>query len=203
MSDDPLMFDRIAWQVAKRVPQGTSGLGVLVTSARPAEGKSYIASALASAFALLKAGPVALVECSPGANSSSLPERAVTWKDIVVGGVKARPSGTSVTHISCGGAEPSTAFQSYAVARAMSALRSEFTFVVLDGPILANCGELAAITDGSLLVIDASRTRREIIAGGLQANPISRKKMLGAVLNQMPRYVPRWLYRRARWCGAH
>jgi hypothetical protein len=79
----------------------------------------------------------------------------------------------------------------------MSELRSQFKFVVLDGPILANCGELAAITDGSLLVIDASRTRREIIAGGLQSNPINPRKMLGAVLNQMPRYVPRWLYRRA------
>jgi Mrp family chromosome partitioning ATPase len=196
MSDDPLIFQRIAWRIAKRLPPATSGLGVLVTSARPAEGKSYVARALAGAFSMLNVGPVALVECARAAYASP-PEHTVTWNEMLVAGAEAKPASTPVTHIPWGGADPSTAFQSAAVARAMSELRSQFKFVVLDGPILADCGELAAITDGSLLVIDASRTRREIIAGGLQANPINPRKMLGAVLNQMPRYVPRWLYRRA------
>jgi hypothetical protein len=116
---------------------------------------------------------------------------------MVIDGVLGRPSSNALTHFSCGGAAPSMAFQSAAVARALSALRSQFAFVVLDGPILENCGVLSSASDGSVLVIDANRTPREIIAGGLQANPIDPQKMLGAVLNNMPRYVPRWLYRRA------
>jgi Mrp family chromosome partitioning ATPase len=171
---------------------------VLVTSARPAEGKSFIANQLATAFGMQNSGPVALVECSRPADPSVQPgQHPVTWNNMVVGGVRGRPSSTAVTHFRWGDADSSTAFQSAAVARALSALRTQFAFIVLDGPILADCGVLGTVTDGSVLVIDASRTRREIIAGGLQANPIDPQKMLGAVLNKMPHYVPRWLYRRA------
>jgi len=198
MSDDPLLFQRIAWRVAKQLRDTSSGRVVLVTSARPAEGKSFIANALASAFGMQNAGPVALVECSRPERSGAQPgQHPVTWSDMVMNGVLGRPSGNAVTHFRWGGADPSTAFQSTAVARALSALRSQFVFAVLDGPILENCGVLGSVSDGSVLVIDANRTPREIIAGGLQANPIDPQKMLGAVLNNMPRYVPRWLYRRA------
>jgi len=198
MSEDPLLFQRIAWRVAKQLSETTSGRVVLVTSARPAEGKSFIANALATAFGQQDAGPVALVECSRPENLGvQAGQHPVTWSNMVVDGVVGRPSGNAVTHFRWGGADPSTAFQSTAVARALSALRSQFAFAVLDGPILENCGVLGSVSDGSVLVIDANRTPREIIAGGLQANPIDPKKMLGAVLNNMPRYVPRWLYRRA------
>jgi Mrp family chromosome partitioning ATPase len=199
MSDDPLLFQRIAWRIARQLPGGGSGRAVLVTSARPAEGKSFVARALAVAFGMQKIGPVALVECSrTGESSWSAAPDAVTWRNLVVAGVQARlPEESAVTLIPWGGADPSTAFQSAGVARAVGALRRQFAFVVLDGPILLNCGVLARVTDGSVLVVDANRTRREIIAGGLQANPIDPQKLLGAVLNQMPRYVPRWLYRRA------
>ena len=88
-------------------------------------------------------------------------------------------------------------FRSVGVACALNVLRSRFAFVVLDGPNLPDCGVLGARADGSLLVVNASHTRREIVRGSLRANPIAPEKMLGAVLNETPFYVPKWLYRRA------
>lgn len=103
----------------------------------------------------------------------------------------------SLKRLPFGNGDETTLYRAAGVARALSFLRGRFAFVILDGPPLTDCGRLTECADASLLVINASRTRREIVKGGLQASGLATHNLLGAVLNERPQYVPRWLYRRA------
>lgn len=202
MSDDSLLFHRMAARVAQRLPHTGLGRAILVTSARPREGKSYVAAALACALSTQTEASIALVDCTGTAAGMAAANPPVTWSDLVATGASLAPQsgkapGGQLVGIPYGGGDASTLFNSAGVARALVLLRNRFPIVVLDGPVLADCSVLASISDGSILVINAERTRREIVKGSLQANPAVSAKMLGAVLNEIPRYVPRWIYRRA------
>ncbi len=203
MNDDPMLFERMAARVLQRLPHAQHGRSVLITSARPGEGRSFVAAALAAAVSAQLDGGVALVECTPAAARQNVGvTSAFAWTDLVTAGgtelpKPASPGRTQLVRIPYGAADGPVLFRTAGVTRAITLLRDRFAFVVLDGPILADCGVLAACTDGSLLVVNAERTRREIVIGGLKANPIAARRMLGTVLNEIPRYVPQWLYRRA------
>jgi Mrp family chromosome partitioning ATPase len=197
-------FQRLAWRVAEALPERDGGRAVLITSARRGEGRSYIAAALASALSEQTLGPVALCDCawthdSPVALEDMAPEPGT---GLVASGAMdlaqftPAAGGLIVNVPFCRGNLPAL-FHGPSVQRAIDLLRGHYGYLVIDGPLLDDCGPLSASTDGTLLVVNASRTRREIIKGGLQANPQIRDRMLGVVLNESPRYIPRWLYRRA------
>jgi len=46
-----------------------------------------------------------------------------------------------------------------------------------------------------LLVVDAQSTRREVVRGALDIARLPVGRLLGAVLNRRPQYVPAWAYR--------
>ena len=92
-------------------------------------------------------------------------------------------------------ARADTLFRPDAVGLALQCLRERFALVVIDAPSLPACGVLPRATDGTLLVVNARDTRREVVQGALAAHPVPADKLLGAVLNQRPEYVPAWLYR--------
>jgi hypothetical protein len=203
MSGDPVLFARLAARVVARLPPADRGRVLLVTSARRAEGKTYVAAALASALSAQLDSAVALVDVSPTSRGMSLGELSpATWSDLVGSALTDIPqppkaAAAQPVHIAYGRGDAATMFRSAGVACALNVLRARFAFVVLDGPNLPDCGVLGARADASLLVVNASRTRREIVRGSLRANPIAPEKLLGAVLNETPFYVPKWLYRRA------
>jgi hypothetical protein len=203
MSADPILFARLAARVVERLPPNDGGRVLLVTSARRGEGKTYVATALAAALTAQLDSAVALVDVAPASAGTSVGELSpATWSDLVGSALTDVPqtpkTGTAQPlHIAYGRGDAVTMFRSAGVACALNVLRARFAFVVLDGPNLADCGVLAARADASLLVVNASRTRREIIGGALRANPIAPEKLLGAVLNETPFYVPKWLYKRA------
>ena len=193
-----MLFNRLAWRIAERLPPtDAGGRSLLITSARRGEGKSFVADALANAFGQQSAGSVVLVECA--GDSGIAPDGAQTWSELVESGVLAQETAAdgAVTRMACGRGRGAALYRIRGIARALELLRSRFAVVVMDGPTLADCGVLSACTDASLLVIYAARTRREIVKGSLQSNSIAARKLLGVVLNQKPQFVPRWLYRRA------
>ena len=190
MNDDSTLFQRLAWRVAERLAPAGHGRAVLVTSARHGEGRSYVAAALARALSDQTAGAIGLVDCT----SSDVP----ALHDLVAALAEAKSSGQGrVVRSGLGGGDVTMLFRSARVMETVELLRRYLQYVIIDGPLLADSGVLSACTDGTLLVIDASRTRREIVRGSLQANPSVKQRMLGAVLNQAPRYVPGWLYQRS------
>jgi Mrp family chromosome partitioning ATPase len=204
MRDDA--FHRLGLRVLNRLPERAAGRAILVTSARDGEGKSFVAAALAEALVAQGAGPVALVRCSPDPRAPALPG----WSDLLDSGQwQVGPASGSVSGPASGsgeagptvigaGSRPRAAalFHAQAVANALDVLRSRFAIAVIDAPSLAACGALLRHADGSLLVINACSTRREVVIGTLAANPIPTDRLLGTVLNRQPAYVPNWLYRR-------
>ncbi len=195
---DATLFHRLAWRVASLLPDGAHGRTVLVTSARHGEGRSYVAGELAAALCEQTARAVALVDCARVESAASARDAlALEAGELREGGTPKTPPAASVVRIAFGNSDPSSLFRTAGVARTLDVLRSRFAYAVLDGPVLADSGALSSCTDGTLLVISAARTRREIVKGCLQSYPIVRQQLLGAVLNEVPRYVPRWLYQRA------
>jgi Mrp family chromosome partitioning ATPase len=203
VNGDAMLFARLAARVIERLAPTDRGRALLVTSARSGEGKTYVAAALAAALTAQVDSAVALVDVSPTSCGTSGAELAPgSWSDLVGSVLTDLPPGagngaTQPLHIPYGHGDPATMFRSAGVSGALDVLRSRFAFVVLDGPNLPDCGVLGARADASLLVVNASHTRREIVRGSMRANPIAPGKMLGAVLNETPFYVPKWLYRRA------
>jgi Mrp family chromosome partitioning ATPase len=200
MTEADTLFNRLAWRVTERLPVGDGGKVVLVTSARPREGKTRIASGLAAALVAQTGSAVALVDCAPGTASGD-PGNPSLCGLLEAATLDARPvkdAGIArVSRFAYGNDDISPLFRVAAVARVTQHLRGRFAFVVLDGPDLPACGVLSHSSDGALLVVNADRTRREIVQGSLRANPFADGKLLGVVLNETPRYVPRWVYRRA------
>ena len=203
MNGDSMLFPRMASRIVERLPRANRGRAVLVTSARRGEGKSYIAARLATALVGQIDGAIALVECSTGSpGSSDGTVASISWTDLVTNRSRAVPppailGAGALVRIPCGNGEAAPPFRSAGIAYALNLLRERFAFVVLDGPILSDTGVLSACSDGSVIVINARRTRREVVRGSLRAYPIVPEKLLGGVLNEAPRYVPKWLYRRA------
>jgi protein-tyrosine kinase len=201
MRDDA--FYRLGLRVLGKLPATPQGLGrvVVVTSARDGEGKTFVSRALAKALAAQCTGPVALVSCQPDPKAAA----SLGWSDLVEEGDwhadMARGSvgpdaDSGLTLIAAGSkARAETLFKPDAVAAALQVLRQRFSMVVLDAPSLSACGALTRQADGSLLVVNAKDTRREVVQGALAANPMPTERLLGTVLNQRPDYVPGWLYR--------
>lgn len=191
-----MMFPRLAWRIAERLPGAGTGRALLVTSARRGEGKSFVATALATAFGQQNAGNIALVEC---VESDTAGDAGQTWSDLVdTGNFTIEPAaGQLYTRIACGRSQGGALYRIRGITRALELLRSRFAMVLLDGPTLGDCGVLSACTDAGLLVVNSNRTRREVVKASLQSNSLATRKLLGVVLNQKPQFVPRWLYRRA------
>ncbi len=77
-------------------------------------------------------------------------------------------------------------------------LRSQFTVVVVDCPPVLPCREAAiigAVAEGTLLVVEAERTRRAELAQAREVLDQLGATMLGVVLNRRRRRVPRFVER--------
>lgn len=201
MKDDA--FYRLGLRVLGKLPASSQGQGrmVVVTSARDGEGKTFVAHALAHALAAQCTGAVALVSCQADPRVAT----RLGWSDLVDTGTwhadmaqsVAGEGGAIVPDLIASGrqARAETLFKPDAVAAALQALRERYSMVVIDAPSLPACGALTRHADGSLLVVNAKDTRREVIQGALASNPIPSERLLGTVLNQRQDYVPAWLYR--------
>ena len=77
-------------------------------------------------------------------------------------------------------------------------MRSQFTIVVVDSPPVLPCRETAvtaAVSDGTLLVVEAERTRRADVAQAREILDQLGATMLGVVLNRCRNRIPRLIER--------
>jgi Mrp family chromosome partitioning ATPase len=82
------------------------------------------------------------------------------------------------------------------LARFLDGLPEDFGLVVIDGPsIMAGARSLFGPSNGVVVVVDSSRTRREVVQANLAGLNSEKAKVLGVVLNRQPRYIPRFFYR--------
>lgn len=82
---------------------------------------------------------------------------------------------------------------------AVDALAGGFEWIVVDGPPVleaADAAALAAAVDGVVLVVQAGRTKRPVLARSADILRKSGARVLGTVLNRRRLEIPDFLYRR-------
>ena len=168
--NDPLLGARLALALLEHLAghsphESGAGRVVLVSSARPREGRSFVAGLLHAALRAQGGAEPALVD---GAALNRL-----------LGG-EAVP-------------QPALLFQPAAVQRALRSLRGQYALALVDGPPLAGCGALAREADAVLLVVDAHATPQRSIERALADARIEPARLAGVVLNRREAALPRWL----------
>ena len=81
----------------------------------------------------------------------------------------------------------------------IGALRVSFDYVLIDCPTLNTSSEatlLAPFVDGTVIVVEAGRSRRDQIQRAQQMVELADGRLLGFVLNKRQYPVPEWLYKR-------
>jgi capsular exopolysaccharide synthesis family protein len=92
----------------------------------------------------------------------------------------------------------SAIYESPLLEQMMAAWRKEYSFVIFDWPALneTTAGiRMAGMMDAALLVIEAERTRWEVLLRPRKMLVHGRIKACGVVLNKRRFYIPGWLYR--------
>ncbi len=75
----------------------------------------------------------------------------------------------------------------------------QYDTVVIDAPPVISCPEtpgMTAFVDGVVLVVQAERTKREVVQRSMDSIANFQGNILGVVLNRKKYYIPEFLYRR-------
>ena len=84
-----------------------------------------------------------------------------------------------------------------ALKAAIEQLRARFDWVILDGPpitVYSDAAILAPLVDGVVLVVEAEKTRWEVVSQAKRTLEESGGRILGAVLNRQRYHIPPALY---------
>jgi capsular exopolysaccharide synthesis family protein len=190
--------------------QGSKGGGViLVVSAVHGEGASTIARELALLLARDGLAKPVLVDANlrtPNQHRAFGVERTGGLTELVT---QALPldravrngSGSLVPLVTCGrpAGNATAVLGAPALRAAVEALRAKYDWVVLDGApvtVYSDAGILAGWVDGVVLVVEAERTRAEVVTQAKRALEESGARIFGAVLNRQRHHIPPALYRR-------
>lgn len=78
-------------------------------------------------------------------------------------------------------------------------LKRHFHYIIVDGAPLLDAPEavpVAAQTDGTILVVRAARTKREVVQRAIETMEKFEGRVLGAILNRQQYVIPEFIYRR-------
>ncbi len=182
---------------------------LLVASAVPGEGASTVAGNLAVAIGGSRCGRVILVDAnlrSPSRHKVFQTGTADGLADVLGGraelkaavleaprfGIAVLPSGRPSD------IAPDMLTVS-ALQRVVTALQSQFDWVILDGPPVTtypDASSLAVVADGTILVLRAERTRSEVAEKAMKVLHDAGATLLGGVLNGRRYHIPEFIYRR-------
>ena len=190
-----------------RPPQETSHV-LAVTSCHQGEGVSTFASGLAVNLAQQSGGRVLLVDANlarpsahlifgvnPSPGLADLPTRGLQQangiKTSTIQNLDILPAGQ-------GKANFARFFESGQFAELLNLWKREYSVIIFDTPDLKDTPwvtRLAGLTDGAVLVVEAERTRREVVQRGKEILEQNQGKVLGIVLNKRQFHIPEWVYR--------
>ena len=186
-------------------PEGErGGRVVLVSSARAEEGKTFVARAVAHCMADLSNDAVLLVDGNiedPSLHRHYGAENTLGFSDCLASGNCAAAQlhdtpRTNLKVMTIGQTpKPGLLFKSQAYSAFLEHFRSRFAVILIDGGLLGASGCLPHQSDGTIMVVDSSRTRREVIQGVMAQANVEKSRYLGAVLNKRMQYIPGPLYR--------
>lgn len=79
------------------------------------------------------------------------------------------------------------------------ALRARFDMILIDTPSLESSQDavqLAALADGAVLVVNAGKTRWQVVKRWMEQIVSRHGQVVGVLFNKRRDYIPHWLYRR-------
>jgi len=107
--------------------------------------------------------------------------------------------GLSVGEISSNAGTLPTVLASNKAGQILDSLRQKFDMIVIDTPALGSSWDalvLSQLTDGAVIVVEAGRTRHQVIKAAIDQIEEQHGKVFGVVLNKQRHYIPQWVYRR-------
>jgi capsular exopolysaccharide synthesis family protein len=190
---------------------GSDDIGkiVYVTSAARGEGKTFIARGISISIAQSSLNKVLLVDGNMEApclhsifscdNSNGLSNILESQKfdkmkphKTTLGNLDVLPAGTQC--------RPGLLYKKHLLSQFVGHIKQYYDLVIIDAAPLLSTGSnsLTHLIDGMVVVIEAARTRSEIIKEALyQASPggAPGANILGTVLNKKPKYIPDSIYK--------
>ncbi len=178
---------------------------VYVTSAIAGEGKSFVSQAISKSLVSSSVHRVLLIDGNMDAPSSLsegkgrglsnyFSDQTENVLESVVKldgyGFDFLPSGTVC--------KPGLLYLRERVESLFQDLSGYYDIVVIDGASLLKSGanSLAHSADGVVLVIKGDKTSKDLIKEGMAEFNIDKEKYLGAILNQRPKYIPDFFYKK-------
>jgi Mrp family chromosome partitioning ATPase len=187
---------------------GAGGFCIGVTSARPKEGKTFIASGLAAAAAALGRERVLLVDANfeaPALHRLYRDAKGPGFSDCLAADdpecAEAVESETPNLYLLPAGkrVNPELLYRRGSISQFLRHARRRYDLIVFDCGALNSVGGsgVTEAADKILLVVDAGRTRRELARHAMQKISDEREDALwGVVLNKKEQYLPGFLYNR-------
>lgn len=179
-------------QMREKLPLQT----VLVTSALPGEGKTFVAVNLAQAFAQQKGKRVLLIDCDlrisrvhmelGAARSPGLSEFLQGQAEIPAILQRGDPDSLFLIPGGAGAASPMELLGGARLKGLLHRLAPLFDWIILDSPPcvpLSDASLLADVSDGVLMVVQCGKTPFDIAQKG--SRQFRDKRLLGVVLNQV------------------
>lgn len=198
--DGRSMFSEAYYSVRTALQFSTSEgvpANLLVSSARPAEGKSTTAIALATNFAKLGMR-VLLVDAdlrNPSLHRAIGCENAAGLSNYLTGrgSITQLAQATdqpNLAFMSCGPLPPNPAelLAGAQMRRLFEEAREQFDLMVVDGPPvmgLADAPLLGSVAEGTVIVVEAGYTKRGLVASALKRLDAGGARVLGAVLTKL------------------
>jgi capsular exopolysaccharide synthesis family protein len=179
-----------------------------VTSCHRGEGVSSVAASVAISLAKNAAGRILLVDTNlgqPSVHKIFGVDRLPGLSDILGSGqlnaLAIKPSHiNNLDLLTAGNGEPNLRllFDSQTFADQLGLWRREYSFVIFDTPPLTEVSvgtRLATLADGVIFVVEAERTRQEVVQQAQEMLTQAQVNILGVVLNKRQFPIPAWLYR--------
>jgi polysaccharide biosynthesis transport protein len=203
------MFSEAYYSVRTALQFSTSEgvpANLLISSARPAEGKSTTAAALATNFAKLGMR-VLLVDGdlrNPSLHRAMGCENTAGLSNYLTGrgsiAQLVQPTEEpGLVFMSCGPLPPNPAelLAGAQIRRLFEEAREHFDLMVIDGPPvmgLADAPLLASVAEGTVIVVEAGHTKRGLVATALRRLEAGGARVLGAVLTKFDASAPGYGY---------
>lgn len=189
---------------------GWEGKGaVLVASAVHGEGASTVAREIASLLCHNGSARAVLVDANLRSPSQHLAfglERTGGLSELATQGLAPetavrRGPGSPLPVVTAGrpAASATAALGLPTLRAAIEQFRARFAWVIVDGPpitVYTDAAILASLVDGVVLVVEAEKTRWEVVSQAKRAIEESGGRILGAVLNRQRYHIPPALYGR-------
>jgi capsular exopolysaccharide synthesis family protein len=184
---------------------------IMFTSALPGEGKSTIAVFLARMMAVNEMEKIAIVDCAVR-NPQIHKFFGINNQKGIIDYLSGEASFSDIIHTIDGGildvvtvgvARDANIVQSLFRSDRMNTYISEmaenYDYVLVDSSSILNAPEtpiLSSQMDGIILVVQAGKTKREVIRRAMLDTNKQGGKFIGSVLNRKKYYIPEFIYKR-------